>query len=302
MPKVSLLIPCYNAANFLPRLIESARAQTKPFHEIICYDDASTDHTVAVAKALGVSIIQGEINRGPSVGRNQLIQAATGEWIHFHDADDILHPHFVEKMTANIQDNQTQLLCDCGTQTSEGKIGLPLATYQINPQTDAIAYFLQHIGLAVVGLYNRAFLLQHGVFFNEQLRFNEDPDFHLQLALAGARFQSVPETLVYVIGHANSSSARHWWSCISNQIFCLQLYGKELPSKYHPLMATLLADKAYYAIRSGQPRIGYRAMYVLQQQYRYQFRFSKNYLNRAKKLLGTRIFFRLLCLLSPKNR
>ncbi|MGC8751787.1 glycosyltransferase family 2 protein [Hydrotalea sp.] len=300
--KVSLLIPCYNAANFLPRLIESARAQTMPFHEIICYDDASTDETVAVGEALGVKMIRGERNSGPSVGRNRLIQVATGEWLHFHDADDILHPQFVATMTGNILDNQTQLLCDCGTQTNEGKIGNPLATYQINPQTDAIAYFLQHIGLAVVGLYNRAFLLQHGVYFNEQLRYNEDPDFHLRLALAGARFQSVPETLVYVIGHANSSSARHWWSCISNQIFCLQQYGRELPDKYQSLMATLLADKAYYAIRSGQPRIGYRAIYVLQQQYRFRFRFSQNYLNAAKKILGARIFFRLLFLLSPKKR
>ena len=162
--------------------------------------------------------------------------------------------------------------------------------------------FCNNIGLAVVGLYNRAFLLQHGVYFNEQLRFNEDPDFHLRLAMAGARFQSVPETLVYVIGHANSSSARHWWSCISNQIFCLQQYGRELPSHYQPLMATLLADKAYYAIRSGQPRIGYRAIYVLQQQYRNRFRFSRNYLNLAKKILGTRIFFKLLFLLSPPKR
>jgi glycosyltransferase involved in cell wall biosynthesis len=299
--KVSLLIPCYNAAAFLPRLIASASAQTRPFDEIICYDDASTDTTLTVATALGLTIIAGKVNKGPSYARNRLIEAATGDWLHFQDADDVLHPQFVEKMTAQLTAAHTQLICNCGTQNAEGTIGQNLTNYSVQPETDATAYFLQHIGLAIVGLYNRSFLLEQGIRFREYLRFNEDPDFHVQLAMAGARFQSVPETLVYVVGHAQSSSTLHWWSCISNQIFCLQQYYRALPATYWAVISTQLADKAYYAIRSGHWRVGYRAVYVLQRDIGNRFRFSRFYLNVAKTLIGPSLFFKLCMRLSSQK-
>lgn len=65
-PLVSLLVPCYNAAPFLPRLMESVRAQTRPFTTILCYDDGSTDDT-AVARSLGLEIMTGQPNAGVAI-------------------------------------------------------------------------------------------------------------------------------------------------------------------------------------------------------------------------------------------
>ena len=88
--KTALLIPCHNAAAYLPRLWQTVRAQTRPFDAVFCYDDASEDNTAAVAEALGAQVIRSETNRGPAHARNALLHACQAEWIHFHDADDLL--------------------------------------------------------------------------------------------------------------------------------------------------------------------------------------------------------------------
>ena len=85
---ISLLIPCKNAAGYLPRLFEGVRAQSRPFAEIICYDDNSTDATCEVAEGLGARVIKAEgPSTGPAKARNRLAMAASAPWIHFHDAD-----------------------------------------------------------------------------------------------------------------------------------------------------------------------------------------------------------------------
>src|SRR5690625_3958066 len=96
MSTLSLCIPAYNAAWCLPRLLDSARAQTVPFDEILVYNDCSTDNTAEVAREYGARVIGGDVNVGCSTGKNRLADATTCDWIHFHDADDELFPNFVE--------------------------------------------------------------------------------------------------------------------------------------------------------------------------------------------------------------
>ena len=111
-PASSLLIPCHNAAGHLPRLWETVRAQTRPFNEIICYDDASTDDTAAVAAALGARVISGECNAGPAHARNQLWRAADTEWVHFHDADDLLEPAYHATVAARVNADTDVVICN----------------------------------------------------------------------------------------------------------------------------------------------------------------------------------------------
>ena len=90
-----MLIPAYNAAAFLPRLLASAAAQTEAFDEIWVYDDCSIDDTAAVAEELGAKVVRGDENRGCSHGKNVLANLTRCEWLHFHDADDDLRSNFV---------------------------------------------------------------------------------------------------------------------------------------------------------------------------------------------------------------
>ena len=94
---ISVVIPAYNSAVFLPDCINSIRQQSVPLHEIIVVDDGSSDNTGAVVKTLGGNIIYiKQENQGPAAARNHGIQQATGDWIAFLDADDQWIPNKIE--------------------------------------------------------------------------------------------------------------------------------------------------------------------------------------------------------------
>src|SRR5687767_11275045 len=95
-PTLAICIPAYNAAEFLPRLLKSVDDQTVKFDEVWVYDDCSGDRTAEVAASHGARVVRGDINRGCASGRNALSERASCDWLHFHDADDALHPNFVE--------------------------------------------------------------------------------------------------------------------------------------------------------------------------------------------------------------
>jgi len=78
-PLVSVVIPVYNAAHFLPQAIGSIRAQAYESLEIIVVDDGSTDNCADVAKSLGNDVrYDKQVNRGPSAARNRGLALAQG--------------------------------------------------------------------------------------------------------------------------------------------------------------------------------------------------------------------------------
>lgn len=98
-PLVSILIPAYNAENWISDTLESALQQTWPRKEIIVVDDSSTDNTLAVARGFAsksVSVVT-KPNGGASSTRNKAFSLAQGEFIQWLDADDLLAPDKIEK-------------------------------------------------------------------------------------------------------------------------------------------------------------------------------------------------------------
>jgi GT2 family glycosyltransferase len=87
---VSVVIPCFNLAHFLPDAIESVLAQTYPEVEIVVVDDGSTDNTAAVvARYPTVRYIRQE-NAGVAAARNTGLRSTNGDLLTFLDADDFL--------------------------------------------------------------------------------------------------------------------------------------------------------------------------------------------------------------------
>lgn len=100
-PKVSIIIPCYNQAKYLPKSVASLQAQTLADWECIIVDDGSTDNTAEIANNLAlkdtrVQLIQ-KINGGSASARNLGLKHAQGEYIQFLDADDTITPDKLEK-------------------------------------------------------------------------------------------------------------------------------------------------------------------------------------------------------------
>lgn len=90
-PTVSVVLPCFNQARFLPAAVASVRIQHYQPVECIVVNDGSTDDTATVASKLGVRVLE-QSNRGVSEARNAGLAAARSDLIVFLDADDELLP------------------------------------------------------------------------------------------------------------------------------------------------------------------------------------------------------------------
>jgi glycosyltransferase involved in cell wall biosynthesis len=94
MELVSILIPAYNAEEWISEAIQSAIAQTWQRIEIILVDDGSTDRTLAVARQFekdGIQVVTQE-NQGAAAARNKAFSLCDGDYIQWLDADDLLAP------------------------------------------------------------------------------------------------------------------------------------------------------------------------------------------------------------------
>ncbi|MEG5138691.1 MULTISPECIES: amino acid adenylation domain-containing protein [unclassified Microcoleus] len=93
---VSVVIPSYNSAQFLPEAIESILEQTLPVFEIIVVDDGSTDETKEICDRYPAVKYVYQNNQGVAAARNTGLGVSTGEYIVFLDSDDCLLPEAIE--------------------------------------------------------------------------------------------------------------------------------------------------------------------------------------------------------------
>src|SRR6516225_12133852 len=91
-PLVSILIPAYNAQEWIADTIISALGQTWSRKEIIVVDDGSTDQTLAIARQFASKdvVVVTQRNQGASAARNHALSLSQGDYIQWLDADDLL--------------------------------------------------------------------------------------------------------------------------------------------------------------------------------------------------------------------
>jgi glycosyltransferase involved in cell wall biosynthesis len=118
-PKITIGITAYNYGNFLEDCIESAYNQTTPAHEIIICNDGSTDNTKEIAERYMFKEFPGvespvkvinQVNKGLPSARNSIIMNATGDYVIFLDADDILKENAVERVTQIINETNADII------------------------------------------------------------------------------------------------------------------------------------------------------------------------------------------------
>lgn len=117
-PRVSVVIPAFNAEQTIERAVASAMAQTLPAHEIIVVDDASSDNTVRALESIGASAVivrRLANNVGAAAARNHGVQEASGSLIAFLDADDEWLPTKLEVQVALMAANPRCVLVSCDT-------------------------------------------------------------------------------------------------------------------------------------------------------------------------------------------
>jgi glycosyltransferase involved in cell wall biosynthesis len=117
MPKVSVIMNCYNGDEFVRGAIESVYAQTYQDWEIIFWDNCSTDTTPDIAQSFNEKLryFRSETNTPLGTARNMAMAQARGEWIAFLDHDDLCLPHRFERQVAAVE-GKDYALCYAGMQ------------------------------------------------------------------------------------------------------------------------------------------------------------------------------------------
>jgi len=107
VPRVSVIVPAYNAEAFLPETLASVQGQTYDDWEVVIADDASTDATVTTAERFGerFTVLRASANEGPAGARNRALTAASGELIALLDADDTWLPAYLERLVGLYEAN-----------------------------------------------------------------------------------------------------------------------------------------------------------------------------------------------------
>lgn len=101
---ISIIIPCRNGTNYLTEAVAGIRRQNTPT-EIIVVDDGSTDATADMACKLGCVVI-GIPHSGLSAARNVGLKHAHGDFILFHDHDDIMRDEALQRLSAAFEQNE----------------------------------------------------------------------------------------------------------------------------------------------------------------------------------------------------
>ena len=128
MPKVSVIVPVYNAEKYLQECVDSILRQTLTDLELILVDDGSPDGCPALCDAAAlrddrVRVIH-QKNKGLSAARNAGMKIARGNWVAFVDSDDRVMPGYLERMYAAAQKAEPDLVvCDylCMDENGAGK-------------------------------------------------------------------------------------------------------------------------------------------------------------------------------------
>src|SRR5262249_11794648 len=115
-PRVSVVIPAYNAARTLEATVASALAQTVSDLEVVIVDDGSGDETLAVARSLADPRIRvlSQPEGGAAAARNTGLEAATGRYVALLDADDLWLTDKLERQLAMLEAEPEVQAIQCG--------------------------------------------------------------------------------------------------------------------------------------------------------------------------------------------
>ncbi|MBI9017221.1 MAG: glycosyltransferase family 2 protein [Phycisphaerae bacterium] len=261
--QVSVVIPAYNAQEYIARAIDSVLTQTRKADEIIIVDDGSTDNTAEQVKRFGdkVRYIYQE-NAGASVARNTGINAGKYEWIAFLDGDDEFSPDRIEKQIALLKRNPHLIWVTANFKNclcKENRQGLAINFEKTKLGLGTKEYFdhyLQACLIPVFGhtdtmLIKKSAILETGGFFNGQKRHNDiDLWFRISYLYPQIGFVNEPLAIVHLdipnsITQTHSKSLDYFVDFIDRH---LDLSEKAGQIKYfHPLATYMIRSW----IRSG---------------------------------------------------
>lgn len=187
-PSFSVLVPAFQAADFIGKAIHSALAQTQPAVQVIVVDDGSTDDLAGALIPFGDRL---QLVRTPHVGlpaaRNVGLQHATGEFVAFLDADDTFEPEFLAALgDLAIARPDLDIVTADAAFLVDGRIRGTFHEANPFPVDDQRSVVLQRCFITTKTAVRRSRLEEIGGF-DPKLVHGEDWDCWIRLVLSGSR-------------------------------------------------------------------------------------------------------------------
>lgn len=213
-PLFSVIIPTYNVENYIGACIKSVANQSADvLYEIICIDDHSTDHTVAIISDMqkrygSIRLFQKEKNSGVSSSRNIGIEQAKGEYILFLDGDDYIMPNTFAVCGNVMQRFDLDLLCFNATGVTEDSCFSFLnenTLHNLQKIENGYPEYLAYITNIWLLCYRRSFLVCSGVRFSDK-RIFEDWEFLWNLYPKAHKIKFIRKALYVYRTMANPKS------------------------------------------------------------------------------------------------
>jgi glycosyltransferase involved in cell wall biosynthesis len=205
---ISVVMPVFNRAHLVPRVVGSILAQTYRNLDVVIVDDCSTDEIEGAVAALNdprVRLIRRERNGGAGASRNTGILAARGDWIAFHDSDDYCTSDRIELSVRKMMELPEDYIGVYGmalfyTEVLEAEYRRKEVFFLPHPSEphlsgDMAARTRQGNMMNLPTILVRRLALEAAGPFDERLRQNVDWDLCLRLTQQG-KFGFIPEVLI----------------------------------------------------------------------------------------------------------
>jgi len=197
-PKVSIIVPVYNAEPYLRRCLDSILAQTFTDFEAVLVDDGSTDQSGAIcdeyAKIDKRLKVVHQCNQGVSVARNNGLEISKGNWISFVDADDYVSSEYLQHLYGGLTGKDDGNILVWGSIIAKNKIKKQLPQKAMKGG-EAAVYIMKNNILDLAGpvskLFSSSLIFVNNIKFPENISMGEDAIF-LQ------RYLNVVDTVAFI--------------------------------------------------------------------------------------------------------
>lgn len=277
MQLISVILPVYNGLEFLGDAVKSVLAQKFNDFELILVDDGSTDGSSALCDQLALTDPRIKVlhtsNGGLSAARNRGLEIATGAWISFIDADDMLHPAALGYLFELVSISDDIDMAVGSFSTSEKFLSRPLqrGKVRVMQPVELVAETLYQRGAVHAAwgkLYRRS--LFENRLFTEGLYY-EDLDFFYRYCLA-CRLTAVSDAQLYFYRQQPGSIMHTWKPRRLDVLKITEEIERYMASEY-PELRRAAADRRLsanfnifiLASANGQPEVANRCWEIVKQ-------------------------------------
>lgn len=315
-PLVSIIIPLYNAKDYIAETIKSAINQTWQNKEIIIVDDGSTDNSLAIAKTFenGFVKIFTQKNSGASAARNKGLTEAKGDYIQFLDADDLLSADKIESQV-NLLQGKPNAVANCATvyffDGEDPLVKKPIHEWHHQDSIDNVHYLIKlYGGYDTDGHGNmitvHAWLTPRSIIdkvgpWNEDLTVDDDGEYFCRVLLTANSVKYSPLSINYYrkFGRPKSLSTQKTKQAFQSKLLATDLKYEHLKSIVEPALLKKTMAKFYWEIGvSAYPRFITLSNMAIKKAKKLNYNGPKYVAGKASVLLSKILGWRMVRILS----